>query len=445
MSRKNKVAELDKSVFAFVDHDLSNISEAADAKIMTAAERTKLAGIEDSAKDDQNASEVPFTPAGGLAATDVQAALEELDTEKARLDGATFTGTVLLNGTQTASNAASTVAYVDNKVAALEQGIDPKEDVVAGTTDVLPACTYDNGTAGVGATLTANANGAFPTLDGVTVTQDQRVLVKNQASGFENGIYTLTQVGDGSNPWILTRATDANNADKVTTGMRTFISGGTENSGFSYVITTVGAITIGSTNINFGRYGKDPLATASNAGLMSASDYTKLGNIEENADVTDATNVDAAGAVMESDYDANTVLAADSDNTPAPVTMAEQTVLGRLTGGNIAALTRSQFINEFLLGRRSEMVIVNSTHVTQGYIELAQEPLAATGVKAKVPEGANQFNKANLGSTGETGDFEMDGTNKKRVYIRNADGHTGLSESIIAGDLLEFTYQSTLA
>ena len=69
---------------------------------------------------------------------------------------------------------------------------------------------------------------------------------------------------------------------------------------------------------------------------------TKLGTIETSADVTDATNVDAAGAVMESDYDANTVLAADTDNTPAALTIAEQTLIGRITGGNITGLTESQ-------------------------------------------------------------------------------------------------------
>lgn len=70
-----------------------------------------------------------------------------------------------------------------------------------------------------------------------------------------------------------------------------------------------------------------------------SADGSKLDGIESGADVTDATNVDAAGAVMESDYDAQTVLAATTDNTPAPVTLGEQTVLGRLTGGNVAAVS----------------------------------------------------------------------------------------------------------
>ncbi len=65
-------------------------------------------------------------------------------------------------------------------------------------------------------------------------------------------------------------------------------------------------------------------------------------NVEDGADVTDAANVDAAGAVMEGDYNANTVLSANTDNTPTPLTVAEQRLLGRITGGNIAALTAAQ-------------------------------------------------------------------------------------------------------
>ena len=72
------------------------------------------------------------------------------------------------------------------------------------------------------------------------------------------------------------------------------------------------------------------------------ANFDFLKGVEEDADVTDADNVDAAGAVMESDYNAQTVLAATSDNTPAALTIAASTLLGRLATGNIAALTVSQ-------------------------------------------------------------------------------------------------------
>lgn len=88
--------------------------------------------------------------------------------------------------------------------------------VLAATTAALPAATYANGTAGVGATLTANANGAFPSIDGVAIPLGARVLVKNQAAALENGIYTLTTAGSAGAAWVLTRATDFDQTAEMT-------------------------------------------------------------------------------------------------------------------------------------------------------------------------------------------------------------------------------------
>ena len=74
----------------------------------------------------------------------------------------------------------------------------------------------------------------------------------------------------------------------------------------------------------------------------SAAEVRSDINVEDGADVTDATNVDAAGAVMEADYDANTILAADADNTPTARTIGEDELVGRLSGGNIGAVTAAQ-------------------------------------------------------------------------------------------------------
>ena len=99
-------------------------------------------------------------------------------------------------------------------------------------------------------------------------------------------------------------------------------------------------------------------ATASQKGLATATQITKLDGIEIGADVTDATNVNAAGAVMESDYDAQTILQATSDNTPVALTVGEQTLVGRITSGNITALTVAQIIT--LLGATSRTFLVNA-------------------------------------------------------------------------------------
>ncbi len=77
---------------------------------------------------------------------------------------------------------------------------------------------------------------------------------------------------------------------------------------------------------------------------LTAAQVRTLINVEDAADVTDATNVNSAGAVMEADYNANTVLAATSDDTPAALTVAEQTLVGRITSGSIDALTIAEII-----------------------------------------------------------------------------------------------------
>jgi len=79
--------------------------------------------------------------------------------------------------------------------------------------------------------------------------------------------------------------------------------------------------------------------------IFDDSDRSKLDGIEASADVTDATNVNSAGAVMESDYNAQSVLGAVADDTPTAITVGEQTVIGRITGGNVKALTQAELAN----------------------------------------------------------------------------------------------------
>jgi len=108
-------------------------------------------------------------------------------------------------------NDAANKLYVDN----IAQGLNWKQTARSATTGALPANTYNNGSSGVGATLTGNSNGALPAQDGVTLVVNDRLLVKDEVTAANNGIYVVTQVGDGSHPYILTRSTDANTASSL--------------------------------------------------------------------------------------------------------------------------------------------------------------------------------------------------------------------------------------
>lgn len=122
-------------------------------------------------------------------------------------------------------------------------GLNPVDSVQAATTTVLPnSPTYANGTAGVGATLTAGSNGAL-TVDGYLMVTGDRLLVKNQASSLQNGIYTIVQ-GTAGTPYVLTRATDYDTPTDINNSGAVPVINGTINGTTSWLlissVTTIG-------------------------------------------------------------------------------------------------------------------------------------------------------------------------------------------------------------
>lgn len=124
---------------------------------------------------------------------------------------------------------------------------------IAATTANLSA-TYVNGTSGVGATLTSTVNQVF-TIDGVTPAVGARVLIKDQSTAFQNGIYTVTNVGSLSIPWILTRATDFDSASQMFVGDTIFVATGTVN-GVTAWMQTATVTTVGTSSITFVKLAK---------------------------------------------------------------------------------------------------------------------------------------------------------------------------------------------
>jgi hypothetical protein len=129
-----------------------------------------------------------------------------------------------------------------------------KQPVRAKTTAALAANTYNNGSSGIGATLTATANGALGAQDGVTLVANDRLLVANESTAANNGIYVVTQVGDGTHPYILTRATDADTGAKLVNAT-VKVSEGTAGADTEWQCTTNATITVGTTALTFERPG----------------------------------------------------------------------------------------------------------------------------------------------------------------------------------------------
>ena len=138
------------------------------------------------------------------------------------------------------------------------------------TTAALPTVTYSNGSSGVGATLTASANGAL-SVDSVTPGVNDRILVKNQASALQNGVYTVTTIGDGSTPFVLTRATDMNTSgsgsNQINAGNYFLITAGSTLINTSWVQTTALPITVGTTSLVFSQFSSGATAYTAGTGL----------------------------------------------------------------------------------------------------------------------------------------------------------------------------------
>ena len=142
------------------------------------------------------------------------------------------------------------------------------ENWVLNTLGSVPAClvastanltaTYANGTAGVGATLTNSGTLAALSIDGVSLTAGQRVLIKDQTTALQNGIYTVTNIGSASVAWVLTRATDFDSASQMTRGKTIDVISGTVNAVTSWMLTSA-ITTIGTDSITFSRLSKSGL------------------------------------------------------------------------------------------------------------------------------------------------------------------------------------------
>jgi hypothetical protein len=164
---------------------------------------------------------------------------------------------------------AATKNYVDT----VATGLNVQPAVYAGTTANLNA-TYANGAAGIGATLTnAGALAAF-SIDGVSPPLNSRVLVKNQTTDFQNGIYTLTTVGSGAVAWILTRATDYDQPSEINPGDLVLVNNGTANAGTAWV-ETMTVTTIGTDPVDFSLLGGNIYALkGANSDITSLSGLT---------------------------------------------------------------------------------------------------------------------------------------------------------------------------
>ena len=371
---------------------------------------------------------------------------------------------------------------VKNYVDSLANGLLTKTASRAATTTALAACTYANGTAGVGATLTADANGALAAQDGITLAVSDILLVKNQVAPEENGIYSVVTVGDAGSQFILTRNTDFNDTNKIHGGSFTFIQEGTTQADSGWVMSADGTITVGTTGITWSQFSGAGAITAG-TGLTKSGNELRIGDgttgdvngINRTADdISVATGLGlevdtnvvriattaagngltgggaAALAVQPSDLITAGTAEIDGDQldidfTPTNYTPAtdpaEVTDVDHLSAHlfgidtAIAGISSENF--------KQEMHLITAGESTVGFFSLSETPINAQSVRVTIVSGGMKINKQVVGVTGVTADFDV--INDIEIHFNNNGSATVLSENITTGDIAILEYQYTFA
>ena len=263
---------------------------------------------------------------------------------------------------------------------AIASGIHFHEAVELATTAALPANTYNNGTSGVGATLTGNSNGAL-LVDSTLTVATNRILVKNEAAGANNGVYVVTQVGSAGTPYILTRATDF---DSVGTGVNAIdegdfflVTSGVANINTAWVQQTPPPITIGTTALVFQQFSA-PITYAAGTGLSESPTYT-----------FNIANTGTAGT-----YGSLSTVPVFTTNAQGQVTSVTDTAIG-ITSAAVSGLAASATTDT-----------TNAANITSGTLPVARLNGSYTGVTGVGTLAAGTWNgsviAAAYGGTGQS-------------------------------------------
>ena len=267
-NRKSELTRIKKYIFSALSGDATASNSGALTIANGSVENAMLAGSIANSKLTNSAVTVGSTSISLGATQTAIAGVTELAVDNINVNGNTIattnsngnlvldpngTGTIDVSSaritslaTPTGSTDAATKAYVDAQL----QGLDVKNSVRVATTA--------NGTLS-----SAFANNS--TVDGVTLATNDRILIKDQSTGSENGIYTVNASG------APTRATDFDADSEVTGGAFFFAEEGTTNADNGFVLTNDGAITVGTTALTFTQF--------SGAGqVIAGSALTKSGN-----------------------------------------------------------------------------------------------------------------------------------------------------------------------
>jgi hypothetical protein len=208
----------------------------------------------------------------------------------------------------------ATTEYVDN----VATGIIAKPQVLGATTANIDA-TYQNGTAGVGATLTHNTNGVFPSGAGGASgwAVGKGILVKNQTNKAENGRYVITDMGSVSTPYVLTRCSLCDEADEIP-GAYIFVQDGTNaGTGWIQVVADPETFEVGTDDIDVFQFSGAGTYTAGNGLTLTGTSFAIDETIvATQTDLTAKADLDSPTFTGTVSFDGATVTGITTDPTP---------------------------------------------------------------------------------------------------------------------------------
>jgi hypothetical protein len=249
-----------------------------------------------------------------------------------------LTSVALTTGTISTAPSSSTDIVNKSYADSIAAGVNFHAACQYATTAALPANTYNNGTGGVGATLTAVAVGTL-TIDSYTLVigdVGKRLLIKNEATQANNGAYVLTQAGTAVLPYILTRATDYDSSgsgtNEVDQGDLILVINGTTNANTSWVQQTPLPITIGTTAIVFIQFAAIQTYTAGTGLTLTTNQFS-------------ITNTGTAGT-----YGTSTQIPVFVTNAQGQVTSVTNTAIGTLNQNTTGTATLAKSITVITSG-----------------------------------------------------------------------------------------------
>ena len=303
------------------------------------------------------------------------------------LAGGTMTGNLILNGDPITALQAATKGYADS----IASGLVPKASVLAATIGSNLNATYNNGTLGVGATLTNAGTQAAFSLDGQAGVLNGRYLIKDQSTQANNGIYTLTTIGDGSTNWVLTRATDYDQATEIPYALISVLNG-TANSNTQWAETGVGPFTVGTTAITFTQFSAPGSYVAGNG--ISISTNTISAKLDGTNIIFSGSNISTAQGILTS-----------SSPTFAGLTVSGLTASRLMTSNGSQALTSVSTLSNWIIAGTNVTVTDNGS----GAVTIA----AATGGITGFTQGSIVFIGPSGTPTQDNSNFFWDDTNHR--------------------------------